>query len=411
MMEQEKGTTRNEGGEFGLLGEYLKQKRTEKNFSLEKLSQKTKISINILKSLEANDFDHLPSAAYIKGFVVSYVKVLGLPMDEAINKMEYTYLNVLGKPFPALNHTKSMPASFQTPTQALAATKEATTTAGTKAREEAHHQPTPHEVIENSDSLIENTKSILPIAIFAAIILAFVGGYKLISSVVESEVSDQKTKDLGPKIESSSALVNPHIQQVKKEEPKVEQGTQTSTPVTTAPVEEAKPAEEKPLPDFPRNFPTVDFKKVKGKLFSVKTDAPENENNEILPEKIKSSMNPALQNVYIRAVDGNTWISYKIDNNPIASVIVSKGNDLFLQGNEIRLFLGNVNVTKIFYNNYLIETPTKSGVKSLIFPEESNEKYYMPLFPKAKDDILYTAEDYMKRMKLEEDELAKRKQD
>ncbi len=85
-MEQEK-TTNTEGNNLSLLGEYLKEKRTEKNFSLEKLSQKTKISINILKSLEANDFDHLPSAAYIKGFVTSYVKVLGLPMDEAINKM------------------------------------------------------------------------------------------------------------------------------------------------------------------------------------------------------------------------------------------------------------------------------------------------------------------------------------
>lgn len=407
MVEQEKGTTEGEGKEFGLLGEYLKQKRTEKNYSLEKLSQKTKISINILKSLEANDFDHLPSAAYIKGFVTSYVKVLGLPMEEAINKMEYTYLNILGKPFPALNHTKSMPAAVS----AIPHPVKDSTNSSTRGREPEPAQ-TPHEVIENSDSLFENTKSVLPIAIFGAIILAFVGGYKLISSVVESEVSDHKSKDLGPKIESSSALVNHNqVQTPKKPEPpKVEPGTTTETPVVAAPVEEVKPEEEKPAQDFPRNFPTVDFKKVKGKLFSVKTDAPENENVEILPEKIKSAMNSSLQNVYIRAVDGNTWISYKIDNNPIASVIVSKGNDLFLQGAEIRLFLGNVNVTRIFYNNYLIETPTKSGVKSLIFPEESNEKYLMPLFPKAKDDILYTAEDYMKRMKLEEDELEKRRQ-
>jgi cytoskeleton protein RodZ len=142
----------------------------------------------------------------------------------------------------------------------------------------------------------------------------------------------------------------------------------------------------------------------------VKTDAPENEDQNLITEKIKSSMNSDLQNVYVRAFDGNTWLSYKIDNNPIESVIISKGNDLFLQGNEIRLFLGNVNVTKIFYNNYLIETPTKSGVKSLVFPEESNEKYFLPLFPKAKDDILYTAEEYQKRMKLEEDEIEKRKQ-
>lgn len=411
MMEQERGNAGNEGTEFVHLGEYLKQKRTEKNFSLEKLSQKTKISINILKSLEANDFDHLPSAAYIKGFVTSYVKVLGLPMDEAINKMEYTYLNVLGKPFPALNHTKSMPASIPTATAAAPVARDPNTPK--EAKEPEVRQPTPHEVIENSDSLIENTKSVLPIAIFAVIILAFVGGYKLISNVVESEVSDQKAKDLGPKIEPSSALLNNNTTQVKKEEPpKVDQGTQTAAPVVTAPVEEkTEEPEEKPLPDFPRNFPAVEFKKIKGKLFSVRTDAPENDNAEILPEKIKSSVNPALQNVYIRAVEGNTWISYKIDNNPIASVIINKDSDLFLQGSEIRLFLGNVNVTKIFYNNYLIETPTKSGVKSLVFPEENNEKFLMPLFPKAKDDILYTAEDYMKRMKLEEDELAKRKQD
>ncbi len=400
-MEQEK-TTNTEGNNLSLLGEYLKEKRTEKNFSLEKLSQKTKISINILKSLEANDFDHLPSAAYIKGFVTSYVKVLGLPMDEAINKMEYTYLNILGKPFPALNHTKSMATSAPSMTTT---NKEN----ASKMHENGKSQPSPHEVIENSDSILENTKSVLPIAIFAAIILAFVGGYKLISSVVESEVTDQKEKDLGPKIEPSSALINNHTQ-VKKEEPaKVDEGTQTAAPATTVAEDEVKDEEEKPLPDFPRNFPTVEFKKIRGKLFTVKTDAAENEDSEMLPEKIKSSMDSSQQNVYIRAVEGNTWISYKIDNNPIASVIVSKGSDLFLQGTEIRLFLGNVNVTKIFYNNYLLETPTKTGVKSLIFPEESNGKYLLPLFPKAKDDVLFTAEEYMKRMKLEEDELAKRK--
>lgn len=389
-MADEQGVS--EGEKVDLLGDYLKQKRIEKNFSLEKLSQKTKISINILKALEANDFDHLPSAAYIKGFVISYVRVLAIPMDEAILKMEYTYLNILGKPFPALNHTKLM-------------TKP---TSGGTVLDKNNNEQTPHEVIENSDSIMENTKSMLPLAIFAAVILLFVGGYKLISSVVESEVSGEKTKDLGPKIESSSALVNTTMK--KMDVPKAAVESENKEPLAKA--GEATPetkVEEKPLPEFPRNFPNVDFKKVKGKLFSVKTDAPENTDETILPDKIRSSVNQGLQNIYIKATEGNTWLSYKIDENPIESVIISKDSDLFLQGSEIRIFLGNVNVTKIFYNNYLLETPTKSGVKSLIFPEESNSKYLMPLFPKAKDDILYTAEDYIKRMKLEEDELAKRK--
>ncbi len=407
MQDQETNSQHEGGSEMGLLGEYLKQKRLDRNYSLEKLSQKTKISINILKSLEANDYDHLPSAAYIKGFVTSYVKVLGLPLVEAITKMEYTYLNVLGKPFPALNHTKN----FIAPSIVKAST---TSTPGTNPHSSpAVEEASPHEIIESSDSLMENTKSILPIAIFGIVILVFIGGYKLISSVVEGEVNSQKSKDLGPKIESSSVLVR---QEVKKEEPpKTETpAVATTTPETKtetpAPVAEVKPEPEKPQPDFPRNFPTVEFKKIKGGLFSTKSDAPENNDENFITEKVKSSMNADLQNIYIKAFDGNTWLSYKIDNNPIESVIISKGNDLFLQGSEIRIFLGNVNVTKIFYNNHLIDTPTKSGVKSLIFPVENATKYQLPLFPKAKDDILYTAEDYIKRMKLEEDELAKRKE-
>jgi len=178
-----------------LLGEYLKTKRQDKNFSLEKLSQKTKISINILKSLEANDFDHLPSAAYIKGFVISYVKVLGLPIDEAINKMEYTYLNLLGKPFPALNHTKLLLSTSQI-----------------LPRDEDQN---PHQMIEKVDSILENTKSVLPLIIFVGVILGFIGGYKILATIIDSEISDQKSKDLGPKIESSSALVHakkdPHL--------------------------------------------------------------------------------------------------------------------------------------------------------------------------------------------------------
>lgn len=389
-MDNQENTENTSNIEMELLGGYLKQKRIDKNYTLEKLSQKTKISVNILKALEADDYAKVPSAAYIKGFVTSYAKVLGTPLDEVINKMEYTYLNVLGKPFPALNHTKNMIKPNNS---------------GTVHNKE--NVPTPHDVIVSGDSIMENTKSILPIIIFGFIILLFIGGYKLISSVVESEVTDHKIKDMGPKIESSSAIaIKPtKVEEVKKEEAVGENSSTTPAP----PAEIEKKAEPKPTPELVRNFPTVEFKKVKSKLFSIRTEAPENNDETLIPKQIKDSINSDMQNIYIKAIDGNTWLSYKIDANPIESVIISKGTDLFLQGNEIRIFLGNVNVTRIFYNNYLLETPTKNGVKSLIFPEESNSKFQLPLFPKAKDDILYTAEDYVKRMKLEEDELAKRK--
>jgi cytoskeletal protein RodZ len=397
MENQEMSETDSNSSHMQLLGEYLKEKRVEKNYTLEKLSQKTKISVNILKALETNDFEHLPSAAYIKGFVTSYVKVLGIPLDDAIPKMESTYLSVLGKTFPALNHTRLMSSNIGTNLKDLPA--EAT--------------ESPHEVIKNGESIIESTKTFLPLFIFGIIVVLFIGGYKLISSVVENEVSDQKAKNLGPKIESSSALVNPPKIQSHSQSGQSSKNTSTNNEQSGNSGSNSANAEDQKSDtktEFQRNFPSLEFKKVKGQLFSIKNEAPENQDDQILPKQIKDSMNSDLQNIYIKAVDGNTWLSYKIDNSPIESVIINKGSDLLIQGSEIRIFLGNVNVTRIFYNNSLIETPTKNGVKSLIFPETSNSKFQMPLFPKAKDDILYTAEDYIKRMKLEEEELEQRKE-
>jgi cytoskeleton protein RodZ len=389
MMNEETLTDPSASGTLGLLGDYLKQKRLDKNYSLEKLSQKTKISINILKSLENNDYEHLPSAAYIKGFVISYAKVLSLPIDEVIPRMENTHLTVLGKPFPALNHTKTMTSQIT-------------------SHQSTESESSPQEMISNGDSIIQNTKSALPVLIFALVIMVFVGGYKLISSVVENEVNNYKAPDFGPKIESSSALVHSPTSSSSSsssgtaENPdKNKKGASSENSTDN---ETNKPA------DFQRNFPPVEFKKIRSKLFSVRTDAPENNDATILPENIRGSINSNQQNIYVRAVTGNTWLSYKIDNNPIESVIVTKGNGLLLQGAEVRLFLGNVSVTKIFYNNYLIDAPTTTGVKSLIFPEESNTKFVLPLFPKAKDDVLYTSEDYMKRMNVEEEEIKKRQQ-
>lgn len=221
MVNEESLSNSNSTNSIGLLGDYLKQKRLDKNYSLEKLSQKTKISVNILKCLEANDYDHLPSAAYIKGFVTSYVKVLGIPLDEAISKMEYTYLNILGKPFPALNHTKAMPAN-------------------TTSKPAIAEEPSPHEVIESSDSIIENTKSALPLIIFASVILLFIGGYKLISSVVENEVNSQKANDFGPKIESSSALVKQPQPSKPTTDKNDSQAAKTDTATAGTSVEEKK---------------------------------------------------------------------------------------------------------------------------------------------------------------------------
>lgn len=396
MIEQSDSSATSAEANVQLLGEFLREKRLAKNFTLEKISQKTKINLNILRSIEANDYQNLPSAAYLKGFVTSYSKTLGLEQNEVHSKMEYTYYRVLGKAFPNLNHTTHFKNQDAT---------------ATKEKEEIE---SPHKIIENSKNVIESTKSFLPIAIFAVVVVSIIGGYQLVSSVIKNEIESTKQQDLGPTFEPSSALLKEKPQAPKVEEVKADEGatvaasTNPTQADSTTATDEKKEELVETVQTQERNFPNVEFRKVRSRLFTLVSDAPENGDETILPEPIRKSMNPELQNIYIKAVDGNTWLSYKVDERPIESVIIEKGRDLFIQGSEVRIFLGNVRVTKIFYNNGLIDANSKSGVKSLIFPESSNAKYMLPLFPKAKDDILYTNEEYMKRMKLEEDQLNKK---
>ena len=68
-----------------------------------------------------------------------------------------------------------------------------------------------------------------------------------------------------------------------------------------------------------------------------------------------------------------------------------------------------INVTKIFYNNKLISVSSKTGVKSLIFPENRKLEFELPLFVPNKDRRLFTSEEYKVRMEEETVKFTKEK--
>jgi len=70
------------------LGEFLRYHREQKLISLEELSMKTKIRIQQLVNLEQNNFMELPNAVYLKGFIKSICNELDVNVDLALN-----YLN------------------------------------------------------------------------------------------------------------------------------------------------------------------------------------------------------------------------------------------------------------------------------------------------------------------------------
>lgn len=60
------------------IGELLAGERAKKNLSIEQLKNLTKITPKYLIALEANQFEVLPSATFVKGFIKSLAHVYGL---------------------------------------------------------------------------------------------------------------------------------------------------------------------------------------------------------------------------------------------------------------------------------------------------------------------------------------------
>lgn len=69
------------------IGQHLKRERELRHISLEELAQLTRIPMRTLLLLEAGDRDALPADVFVRGFVRSYARALGL--DDVALLREY----------------------------------------------------------------------------------------------------------------------------------------------------------------------------------------------------------------------------------------------------------------------------------------------------------------------------------
>jgi cytoskeletal protein RodZ len=67
------------------IGETLRQARHEKKISLEDAARATKVKIEILEKLEADEFNGLAAPMYTKGFLKLYAEHLGLNSQQIVD--------------------------------------------------------------------------------------------------------------------------------------------------------------------------------------------------------------------------------------------------------------------------------------------------------------------------------------
>jgi cytoskeletal protein RodZ len=66
------------------IGEHLQEARRNKRASLEDASRATRIKVEILQQLEADEFDRLAAPTYTKGFLRLYAEYLGLDGERIV---------------------------------------------------------------------------------------------------------------------------------------------------------------------------------------------------------------------------------------------------------------------------------------------------------------------------------------
>ncbi len=66
------------------LGNLLKTERENKGFSLERVAGITRLRVHFIEALENEDWEKLPARAFIKGFIRSYARAIGLDAEEAV---------------------------------------------------------------------------------------------------------------------------------------------------------------------------------------------------------------------------------------------------------------------------------------------------------------------------------------
>jgi len=68
------------------LGAYLRQERENRGMTLEQVASSTKINVKLLHALEADRYADLPALPFVRGFVASYCRFLGLNDQDVLTR-------------------------------------------------------------------------------------------------------------------------------------------------------------------------------------------------------------------------------------------------------------------------------------------------------------------------------------
>ena len=66
------------------VGRYLREQREAKGMSREEVSRSTRVPVSSVERIENDQFDELPGEVFVRGFLKSYARAVGVPQEEVL---------------------------------------------------------------------------------------------------------------------------------------------------------------------------------------------------------------------------------------------------------------------------------------------------------------------------------------
>ena len=347
------------------IGQLVRSKREEKGLSLKVISQQTKIHIGLLECLEADQFDKLPSKAYVRGFIKSTSKILNMDQEFALHLLDMAYDKRDTKKVQFIQNKEMKTETARNTLSAITAT--------------------PLDTVKS----VTASSSIFLVKTAVVVLIVGVVGFNVKSYMEKSsEESEVKLPEVLTTLHKKKAPAPKPAPKPVAAEPKIEEPIQVNliqdnknikTDVTVKDV----------------NLKTIS---IGEKQFVEDNSLSEDQLKELLPAKYRIQPVKGTETVFINAAEGESWLTYKVDDKDIKKFVLRQGRTLFLRGSVIRLFMGNTHSLRVFHNNKLINlnATNKTGVKNLVLPEELKTKYMAPLFVFQEDGTVVTSDEFLK---------------
>ena len=302
------------------LGKYLRQQRESKKISLREVAKSTKIRDHILEAIEGDQYHLLPPSTYVKGFLLSYAKYLGLNPKDVLLRYRR---DIKGEP------VTPPPTQPPKPEPKVPAKHPPTT------KSEIPPLPLPEPEQETPLSRPSKPKQKI---LWSIKHICVIGGVLAVSFIVFYFFSPYPSK-----LFIEPVLEKPAPEKLPPEKPPIG----PSPPVTVTPsVSEEKPvAEEKQLlaPSHPATA-TVS-----------------------VPEKKPLSLQ-------IKAIE-ETWVSLRVDDQSEKEMTFKPGEGISVQAsNQLRIIIGNAGGLHLILDEKPLDKFGKSGeVVTLIFTSQGME--------------------------------------